>query len=37
MVWIAIPLVAVLFLAVRSWILALDLGAPAAAGPTLGW
>ena len=37
MVWIAIPLVVVLFLAVRSWIFALDPGAPAAAGPTLDW
>ena len=35
LVWIAIPLVAVLFLAVRTWILALDVGAPAAADPTL--
>ena len=37
MVWIAIPLVVVLFLAVRCWILALDLGAPVAAGPMLDW
>jgi heme/copper-type cytochrome/quinol oxidase subunit 2 len=35
MVWIAVPLVAVVFLAVRSWILVLELGAPAAADPSL--
>jgi heme/copper-type cytochrome/quinol oxidase subunit 2 len=35
MVWITIPLVAVVFLAVRSWILVLDLGALAAADPSL--
>jgi heme/copper-type cytochrome/quinol oxidase subunit 2 len=35
-VWIAIPLVAVVFLAVRSWMLALDFGAPAMAEPDAG-
>src|SRR5262245_11956501 len=35
MVWIAIPLVVVVFLAVRSWILVLDVGALAAADPSL--
>ena len=36
-VWIAIPLLAVRFLAVRSFMLAVDLGAPAAADSTLDW
>ena len=35
MVWIAIPLPAVVFLAVRSWVFALDLGAAVAADPSL--
>jgi heme/copper-type cytochrome/quinol oxidase subunit 2 len=31
LVWIVIPVVVVLFLAARSWIIALDLGSPAMA------
>jgi len=32
LVWVAIPIAAVLFLAARSWIVAFDLGPPAMAG-----
>ena len=32
LVWIAIPVAVVLFLAARSWMMALDLGLPAVAG-----
>jgi heme/copper-type cytochrome/quinol oxidase subunit 2 len=32
LVWVAIPVAAVLFLAARSWVVAFDLGPPAMAG-----
>jgi len=32
LVWVAIPVAAVLFLAARSWVYAFDLGPPAMAG-----
>lgn len=34
LVWVIIPVAVVLFLAARSWIVALDLGLPALAGVT---